>query len=62
MPFIDVSIAEGRSEEELRSFVAALHEAAEETVHALPENTTVIVREVPKNRWSKGNVTIAERG
>lgn len=61
MPLIDVSIAEGRTEGELRNFITALHKAAETTVHALPENTTVIVREVPKNRWSKGNVTIAER-
>lgn len=61
MPLIDVSIAEGRSEEELRNFVSALHKAAEETVHALPENTTVIIREVPKDRWSKANMTIAER-
>lgn len=62
MPLIDVSIAEGRTEEELRAFVAALHNAAEQTVGAVPENTTVIVREVPKRHWSKANVTIAERG
>jgi len=62
MPLIDVSIAKGRTEDELRQFIAALHRAAEETVHALPENTTVIVREVPKTRWSKADMTIAERG
>ena len=61
MPLIDVSISEGRTEEELRQFIGALHRAAEETVHALPENTTVIVREVPKTRWSKADMTIAER-
>jgi 4-oxalocrotonate tautomerase len=61
MPLIDVSIAQGRSPEQLRSLIAALHRAAEESIGALPENTTVIVREVPKDLWSKADQTIAER-
>ena len=60
MPLIDVSIAEGRSPEQLRALVSALHHAAEETVGALPENTTVIIREVPATHWSKGDRTISE--
>ncbi|KNC20120.1 lipoprotein [Arthrobacter sp. RIT-PI-e] len=60
MPLIDVSIAEGRSPEQLRALVSALHRAAEETVGALPENTTVIIREVPSTHWSKADRTIAE--
>jgi len=61
MPLIDVSIAEGRSPEQLRALVAALHRAAEESVGAVPENTTVIIREVPATHWSKADQTIAER-
>jgi 4-oxalocrotonate tautomerase len=61
MPLIDVSIAAGRSPEQLRALVSALHRAAEETVGAVPENTTVIVREVPTTHWSKADRTIAER-
>lgn len=61
MPLIDVSIAEGRSPEQLRDLVTALHRAAEESVGAVPENTTVIIREVPPTHWSKANQTIAER-
>jgi len=61
MPLIDVSIAEGRTAEQLRNLVSALHRAAEESVGALPENTTVIIREVPTTHWSKANQTIAER-
>lgn len=60
MPLIDVSIAEGRSPEQLRALVSALHRAAEETVGALPQNTTVIIREVPATHWSRGDRTIAE--
>ena len=61
MPLIDVSIAEGRSPEQLRTLVSALHRAAEESVGAVPENTTVIIREVPATHWSKADRTIAER-
>lgn len=61
MPLIDVSIAAGRSPEQLRALVSALHRAAEDTVGALPENTTVIIREVPPTHWSKADLTIAER-
>jgi 4-oxalocrotonate tautomerase len=61
MPLIDVSIAQGRTPEQLRALVAALHKAAEESVGAVPENTTVIIREVPPTHWSKADQTIAER-
>ncbi|GHG42751.1 hypothetical protein GCM10012320_06140 [Sinomonas cellulolyticus] len=61
MPLIDVSIARGRAPEELRAFIDALHQAAERTVGALPENTTVIVREIEHEHWSRANQTITER-
>ncbi|MGO2111147.1 MAG: tautomerase family protein [Pseudoclavibacter sp.] len=61
MPFIDVSIAEGRTPDELRAFITALHHAAEQTVGATPDNTVVVLREVPTAHWSRGDVTIAER-
>ncbi len=61
MPLIDVSIARGRSPEQLRAFIAALHEAAERCVQAAPENITVIVREVEREHWSRNDITIAER-
>lgn len=61
MPLIEVSIAEGRSPEQLRSLVSALHRAAEESIGAVPDNTTVIIREIPATHWSRGDVTIAER-
>ncbi|WP_417218052.1 tautomerase family protein [Arthrobacter sp.] len=61
MPLIEVSIAEGRSPGQLRSLVSALHRAAEESIGAAPDNTTVIIREIPKTHWSRADVTIAER-
>lgn len=60
MPFIEVSIAEGRTDQQLRHMVSELHRSVEKTVGATPENTTVIVREVAESLWSKGDRTIAE--
>ena len=61
MPLIEVSIARGRTPEQLRSLIGELHRAAEISVGAVPENTTVIVREIEHEHWSRGNQTIAER-
>ena len=61
MPLIEVSIARGRSAEQLRSLIDELHHAAEKAVGAVPENTTVIIREIEHEHWSRGNQTIAER-
>lgn len=61
MPFIDVTIVEGRSPEVLRALIHALHEAAVQSVDASPENVRVVVREVPATHWAAGDVTIAER-
>jgi 4-oxalocrotonate tautomerase len=61
VPLIDISIAEGRSPEQLRALIDGVHRVAEETVDAAPENVTVIVREVPHAHWARGNRTIAER-
>lgn len=61
MPLIEVSIARGRTPEQLRSLISELHRAAERSVGAAPENTTVIIREIEHEHWSRGNQTIAER-
>ena len=61
MPLIEVSIARGRTPEQLRSLIGALHRAAETSVGAAPENTTVIIREIEHEHWSRGDQTIAER-
>lgn len=60
MPLIDISIAKGRSPEQLRALIDQVHQAAENTVNATPENITVIVREVETQLWSRTNTTIDE--
>jgi 4-oxalocrotonate tautomerase len=61
LPLIEVSIARGRTPGQLRSLIGALHRAAENSVGAAPENTTVIIREIEHEHWSRGDQTIAER-
>lgn len=61
MPIIDVSIAKGRSPEQLRALMDALHKATETSIGALSDNITVLIREVEKEHWSRDNTTIEER-
>ncbi|WP_448262389.1 tautomerase family protein [Microbacterium aurum] len=61
MPLIDISIARGRTPEQLRALIDGVHRVAETTVDAAPENITVIVREVEPAHWARGNTTITER-
>lgn len=61
MPLIDISIAAGRSPEQLRALIDGVHRVAAETTGATDENITVIVREVDRELWARTNTTIAER-
>ena len=61
MPFIEVTLAEGRTPEQLRALQHELTQAAHRAVGAPIESIRVVVREVPTTHWSAGDVTIAER-
>ena len=61
MPFIDVTLVEGRSPDQLRALVTALTDAAVSAVDAPRESIRVVIREVPPTHWAAGDVTIAER-
>lgn len=61
MPIIDVTVAQGRSPEQLRTLITKLTEAAVEAVDAPAESVRVILREVPPTHVAAGDVTIAER-
>jgi len=61
MPFIEVTMVEGRSPEHLRSLIAGLTAATCEAIGAPQESVRVVVREVPATHWAAGDVTIAER-
>jgi 4-oxalocrotonate tautomerase len=61
MPFIDVTIAEGRTPEQLRALVHELTMAAHRAVDAPLASIRVVLREVPPTHWAAADVTIAER-
>ena len=60
MPLVDVTLTEGRSADQVRDLIHALHDAVHRTAGARPEHIRVIVREVPRTHWATGDVTVAE--
>ena len=61
MPFIDVTISQGRTPEQIRGLLHELTDAAHRALGAPTQNIRVVVREVPETHWAAGDVTIAER-
>lgn len=61
MPLIEVTLAEGRSPEQLRTLMSKLTYAAVDALGAPLESIRVVLREVPTTHWAAGDVTIAER-
>ena len=60
MPLIEVTLAEGRSPEQIRAMIHEVHEAVLQTVNTRPEHIRVIVREVPRTHWATGDLTLRE--
>lgn len=60
MPLVDVTLTEGRSPEQVRDLLHALHDAVARTTGAATDHIRVVVREVPRTHWSTGDVTVAE--
>jgi 4-oxalocrotonate tautomerase len=61
MPFIEVKLLEGRSEEQKRKLVEAITDAVVETCGAPREGTMVTIEEYPRNHWATGGVLISDR-
>lgn len=61
MPFIDVTLTEGRDPERLRALITGLTDAVEAAIGAPRSSIRVVLREVPTTHWAAGDVTIAER-
>jgi 4-oxalocrotonate tautomerase len=61
MPLIEVTLAEGRTPQQLRTLISALTHATAEAVDAPVDSIRVVIREVPTTHWAAGDVTIAER-
>jgi 4-oxalocrotonate tautomerase len=61
MPLVEVTLAEGRSPEQIRALLHELHAAVVRAVGAPGDSVRVVIREVPATHWSAGDVTLAER-
>ena len=61
MPLVEVSLVEGRTQEQIRSLIHELHEAVIRALAAPPANVRILVRELPAAHWAAGDITIAER-
>jgi len=61
MPFIDVKILEGRTDEQKRRLVKAITDAVVEICDAPRAGTTVIIEEYPRNHWATGGELISDR-
>ncbi len=60
MPLIEVTLAEGRSPEQIRRMMHEVHDAVLRTVNTRSEHIRVIVREVPRTHWATGDLTLRE--
>ena len=61
MPLVEITLAEGRSPEMLRTLLHEVHAAVVRAVAAPDESVRVVIREVPPTHWSAGDVTLAEK-
>ena len=61
MPIVEVTLAEGRTPEQLRALISAITGAVSESISAQLGQVRVIIREVPATHFAAGDVTLAER-
>jgi 4-oxalocrotonate tautomerase len=60
VPNVEVTLAEGRSAEQIRRLMRDVHDAVLRTADTRSEHIRVIVREVPRDHWATGDVTLTE--
>ncbi|MER7971553.1 tautomerase family protein [Streptomyces sp. NPDC096080] len=60
MPQVAITLAEGRTPEQIRALLHAVHTAVQRTTDARPDHIRVVVHQVPRSHWSTGDVTLTE--
>ena len=61
MPLVEVSLAQGRSPEQIRAMLAEVHASVERSLGVPGASIRVIVREIPPEHWLSGGQTLAEK-
>ncbi len=62
MPFAQLYILEGRTEEQKRALIEKVTTAIVEAVNAPKENVRVWIHEMPKENWGIAGVTAKDLG
>ncbi len=60
MPLIQISILEGRTDEQIRELVREVTDATVRTIDACLSDVSVIVTQVPRSHWGEAGVTLAQ--
>ncbi|WP_181783924.1 2-hydroxymuconate tautomerase [Pseudonocardia pini] len=60
MPLIQVTLAKGRSPEQLKALGEALTDAAADAIGARPESIRVVLTEAEPEHWFVGGETLAD--
>jgi 4-oxalocrotonate tautomerase len=62
MPFAQIHLIEGRTEEQKRAVIEKVTQALVEAVGAPRENVRVLITDVPKENWGIAGVSAKDRG
>ncbi|AVV44198.1 tautomerase family protein [Streptomyces sp. ID05-04B] len=60
MPQVAITLAEGRTPEQIRALLHEVHAAVLRTTNTRPEYIRVVVHEVPRSHWATGDITLTE--
>ena len=61
MPFAQLYIAEGRTDEQKKQLIQKVTQAFVDALGTKPESVWITVQDVPKAQWGIGGKTLAER-
>ncbi len=62
MPFAQIHLIEGRTEDQKRAVIEKVTQALVEAVGAPRENVRVLITDVPKENWGIAGVSAKDRG
>ncbi|MFI0481448.1 4-oxalocrotonate tautomerase family protein [Actinomadura sp. 9N215] len=61
MPLVQVTLAAGRSPDQIRELISEVHDAVVRSTGTDPARVRVLVHELPPTHWAAGGITLAER-
>jgi 4-oxalocrotonate tautomerase len=61
MPIVEVTLASGRTPDQIRSLISHVTSAVVASIDAPATTVRVLVREIPPAHWAAGDVTLEER-